>query len=325
MRSAFDRTNERYGFELQYVDARLDATTAPLSKGADGVCLFVNDTADRESLQILADNGVQIVALRSAGFNNVDLHAAAELNLTVARVPAYSPYAVAEHAVALILGLNRRLYRAYNRVRDGNFALDGLLGFDIHGKTIGIIGTGKIGEIFARIMGGFGVTLLGYDRYPRDEVRSLGVEYVGLEELYRQSDIVSLHCPLNHETYHLINDYAISSMKQGVMIVNTSRGPLIDSNAVIAGLKEGRIGSVALDVYEEEADLFFEDLSDQVIQDDTFVRLLTFPNVLITAHQAFFTQEAVTNISDTTFENLKEFIDTKACHNCIDVENAYGH
>lgn len=324
VRNAFDRTNERYGFDLQYLETRLDATTAPLAAGADVVCVFVNDTADRETLRLLAESGVKMVALRSAGFNNVDLHAAQEFGLTVARVPAYSPYAVAEHAVALILALNRRLYRAYNRVREGNFALDGLLGFDVHGKTVGIIGTGKIGEIFARIMSGFGVTILGYDRYPRDELRELGMEYVGLEELYRRSDIVSLHCPLNHETYHIINDYAIDSMKRGAMVVNTSRGPLIDSNAVINGLKEGKIGSVALDVYEEEADLFFEDLSDQVIQDDTFVRLLTFPNVLITAHQAFFTTEAVTNISDTTFENVAEFAEKKACHNCIDVEHAYG-
>lgn len=324
VRDAFDRSNERYGFDVQYLDTRLDATTAPLADGAEAVCVFVNDTADKETLRVLAESGVKMVALRSAGFNNVDLHAAREYGLTVARVPAYSPYAVAEHTVALILALNRRLYRAYNRVREGNFALDGLLGFDVHGKTVGVIGTGKIGEIFARIISGFGVTLLGYDRFPRDELRELGMEYVGLEELYRRSDIVSLHCPLNHETYHLINDYAINSLKRGAMVVNTSRGPLIDSTAVIDGLKEGKIGSVALDVYEEEADLFFEDLSDQVIQDDTFVRLLTFPNVLITAHQAFFTAEAVTNISDTTFENLAEFAEKNACRNCIDVEHAYG-
>lgn len=324
VRESFDRINERYRFDVHYLEARLDETTASLAAGAQAVCVFVNDGADRNTLRVLADGGVKLLALRSAGFNNVDLHAAGDFGITVARVPAYSPYAVAEHAVALILALNRKLHRAYNRVREGNFALDGLLGFDLHGKTVGIIGTGKIGEIFARIMSGFGVTLLAYDRFPRDDCKSIGVEYVGLEELYRRSDIVSLHCPLNHETYHLINGYAIASMKRGVMVVNTSRGALIDSTAVIHGLKEGQIGSVALDVYEEEGDLFFEDLSDQVIQDDTFVRLLTFPNVLITAHQAFFTEEAISNISETTFANIAEFAAEERCGNCIDADNAYG-
>ncbi|MDA3951840.1 MAG: 2-hydroxyacid dehydrogenase [Spirochaeta sp.] len=324
VRVAFDRTNEQHGFTLRYLETRLNETTVALAEGADAVCIFVNDIADRAVMEALAGHGVRLVALRSAGFNNVDLHAAAEFGITVARVPAYSPYAVAEHAVALILGLNRRLYRAYNRVRDNNFALDGLLGFDIHGKTIGIIGTGKIGGIFADIMNGFGVTLLAYDKYPRDDLREKDVNYVSLEELYSRSDIVSLHCPLNHETHYLINENSIGLMKDGVMLVNTSRGPLIDSTAVIDGLKRGKIGSLALDVYEEEADLFFEDLSDQVIQDDTFVRFLTFPNVLITAHQAFFTREAVANISETTFTNLSEFSERNACTNCIDVDSGYG-
>ncbi len=324
VRRFFEPTNEDFGFEIRYLEALLNRDTAPLAEGADAVCIFVNDTADRPALQELARVEVKMVALRCAGFNNVDLAAAEEFGITVARVPAYSPHAVAEHAIALLLGLNRRLHRAYNRVREGNFALDGLLGFDLYGKTVGVIGTGKIGEIFAGIMKGFGTRVLAYDRYPRDEVSGLGVTYVGLEQLYGESDVISLHCPLNHETYHLINEYAIASMRPGVTIVNTSRGALIDSVAVIEGLKSGKIGAVGLDVYEEEADLFFEDLSDQVIQDDTFVRLLTFPNVLITAHQAFFTREAVENISRTTFENIKAWSSETGCANCITSATGYG-
>ena len=320
----FDRVNEDYGFEIRYLEARLNADTAALAKGADVVCIFVNDNADRTALEALAEQGVGMVALRCAGFNNVDLKAAEELGITVARVPAYSPYAVAEHAVALLLGLNRRLHRAYNRVREGNFALDGLMGFDLHGKTVGVIGTGTIGAIFLGIMQGFGTTVLAYDRYPREDLQQRGVRYVGLEELYRESDVISLHCPLTHETYHLINEYAIRAMKPGAMVINTSRGALIDSSAVIDGLKDGRIGAVGLDVYEEEADLFFEDLSDQVIKDDTFVRLLTFPNVLITAHQAFFTREAVENISRTTFTNIAEWREVQGCSNCITAKAGYG-
>ncbi len=323
VRDSFATANESHQHDIRYLEPRLDRDTAALATGADAVCIFVNDLADRPVIEELSRVGVRMIALRCAGFNNVDLRAAEEFGIAVARVPAYSPYAVAEHAVGMILALNRRLYRAYNRVRDGNFALDGLLGFDIHGKTIGIIGTGKIGRIFASIMAGFGTRILAFDRYPSDELGTSGGEYVGLEELYRESDIVSLHCPLNHETYHLINEYAIRSMKPGVMIVNTSRGALIDSSAVIEGLKEGTIGSVALDVYEEEADLFFEDLSDQVIQDDRFVRLLTFPNVLITAHQAFFTHEAISNIAATTLENVAT-TKTGGCQNCIDVASGYG-
>lgn len=324
VRESFDAANGDYDFTIRYLDAPLDRDTAALARGSEAVCIFVNDVADRTVIDILADFGVRMIALRCSGFNNVDLRAAEDRGITVARVPAYSPYAVAEHAVGLILALNRRLHRAYNRVREGNFALDGLLGFDIHGKTVGIIGTGKIGRIFATIMAGFGTTVVAYDRFPGTELPELGGEYVGLEELYRRSDIVSLHCPLNHETYHIINDYAISVMKPEVMIVNTSRGALIDSDAVIHGLKEGRIGSVALDVYEEEADLFFEDLSDQVIQDDRFVRLLTFPNVLITAHQAFFTREAIDNIASTTFANVHAVTSGNDCGNCIDPKSGYG-
>ncbi len=323
VREFFDIVNQEYEFDLHYLEARLNADTARLAEGSDVVCIFVNDNADAAVLEVLAGVGVKMIALRCAGFNNVDLKTAERLGITVARVPAYSPYAVAEHAVALILGLNRRLYRSYNRVREGNFALDGLLGVDLHGRTVGIIGTGKIGGIFAGIMAGFGMRVLAYDRYPRDDLKEQGVTYVSLEDLYGESDIVSLHCPLTHETYHIINDYAINSMKRGAMVINTSRGALIDTNAVIEGLKAGRIGSMALDVYEEEADLFFEDLSDQVIQDDTFVRLLTFPNVLITAHQAFFTRDAVVNISRTTFHNIAEWRDIQGCENCITVKAGY--
>lgn len=324
VRDAFDAANETHGHTLRYLDARLERETAALAEGSDAVCIFVNDTADRATISALADRGVKMIALRCAGFNNVDLRAAEDRGIVVARVPSYSPHAVAEHAAGMLLTLNRRLHRAYNRIREGNFSLDGLMGFDLHGKTIGIIGTGTIGRIFAGIMRGFGTHVLAYDRYPSDDLSAGGVDYVSLEELYRRSDVVSLHCPLTHETYHLINGYAIETMKQGVMIVNTSRGALIDSLAVIDGLKSGKIGSVALDVYEEEADLFFEDLSDEVIQDDVFVRLLTFPNVLITSHQAFFTREAVGNIAGTTLENISEYARTESCGNCITARRGYG-
>ncbi len=324
VRSAFDRALGNSGIELTYLEPRLDADTVSLAAGHEAVCVFVNDVVDGAVVDAMADLGVTTVALRCAGFNNVDIRRAAERGLRVVRVPAYSPHAVAEHALGLILALNRRYHRAYNRVRDGNFALDGLLGFDVHGKTVGIVGTGKIGRVFAGLLRGFDCRILAYDRYPSEELQRSGVEYVTLQELYRQSDIISLHCPLTHETYHLINDYAIGSMKRGVMIINTSRGPLIDSNAVITGLKSGTIGYLGLDVYEEEGDLFFEDLSEQVIQDDTFVRLQTFPNVLITAHQAFFTREATDNIAETTITNIRELADTGSCANEVTVEAAFG-
>ena len=303
--------------DITFLESKLTEETVVLAEGFDAVSVFVNDIVNAEVVHSLADYGVKIVALRCSGFNNVDLHAAAKHDLIVCRVPAYSPYAVAEHALGLILSLNRKYHRAHNRVREGNFSLDGLLGFDIHGKTVGVIGTGTIGQIFIETISGLGVKILAYDKYPSDDVKTRGVEYVDLENLYRESDIISLHCPLIHETYHLINDYAIRTMKPGVMLINTSRGPLIDSTAVIDGLKSGTIGYVGLDVYEEEGDLFFEDLSDKVIQDDTFVRLQTFPNVLITAHQAFFTTEAIRNIRDTTFENLLTIEETGVCANIV--------
>jgi D-lactate dehydrogenase len=265
----------------------------------------------------LKEIGVKLVALRAAGFNNVDIITAKELGIGVVRVPAYSPYATAEHAVGLLLTLNRKYHKAHPRVRDGNFALDGLLGFDINGKTVGVIGTGRIGQIFAGIMQGFNCKVIAYDKFPSKALEEKGVEYVGLEELYRNSDIISLHCPLTYETYHMINEMAISTMRSGVTIINTSRGKLVDSNAVIEGLKRGKVGHLGLDVYEEEEKLFFEDLSDTAIQDDTFVRLQTFPNVLITAHQAFFTKEAVINIAETTFKNIKEYFTDGKCENVV--------
>lgn len=322
--TAFDRADKEGHFDLHYLEAKLDARTFSLAEEHDAVCVFVNDVLDSTVINGLADAGVKYIALRCAGFNNVDLKQAFKRNISVVRVPAYSPYAVAEHALGLILALNRRYHRAYNRVREGNFSLDGLLGYDIHGKTIGVIGTGKIGQVFCRMMQGFESRILAYDVFPSDEMKKIGVEYVGLPELYAQSDIISLHCPFNHETHHLINSESINSMKTGVTIINTSRGPLIDSQAVIKGLKAGKIAYLGLDVYEEEADLFFEDLSDKVIQDDTFVRLQTFPNVLITAHQAFFTREAVDNIAETTLNNLEDISGTGSCKNIVLPEGAYA-
>jgi D-lactate dehydrogenase len=283
--------------------------TVALAKEYDAICVFVNDSLQSPVLETLSETGVKLIALRCAGFNNVDVNKASELGLGVVRVPAYSPYAVAEHTLGLILSLNRKFHKAFTRVRDGNFALDGLLGFDLHNKTVGVIGTGKIGQIFIDLVKGFSCEVLAYDKYPNKELQTSGLKYVDLHELYSKSDVISLHCPLNHDTYHIINDYAINSMKQNVMIVNTSRGKLIDTGAVINGLKSGKVGYLGLDVYEEEEALFFEDLSETVIQDDQFVRLQTFPNVLITAHQAFFTKEAVNNIARTTFENIKEYFE----------------
>lgn len=293
--------------DLRFLEPRLDGLTALLAESCEAACIFVNDTADRDALTALADAGVRYLALRSAGFNHVDLEAARELGLGVARVPGYSPYAVAEHALALILALDRRIHRAYARVREGNFSLDGLLGFDLRLRTVGIIGTGKIGFAVASILRGFGCRLLAYDVHQNPDCVGLGVEYVSLDRLFEESDVITLHCPLTEETHHLIDNAAIATMKPGVMIINTSRGALIDTPAVIEGLKSGKIGHLGLDVYEEEGDLFFEDQSDQIIQDDVFSRLLTFPNVIVTGHQAFFTQNALEQIAATTGENLDAF------------------
>ena len=292
---------------LDFFDARLDAGTARLVADGSAVCAFVNDHVDAPTLEILARAGVRLIVLRCAGFNNVDLAAAERLGLAVARVPAYSPHAVAEHTVALILSLNRKIHRAYARVREGNLALDGLLGFDLLGRTVGIIGTGRIGIAVARIMRGFGCRILASDPVPSPELAALDGEYVSQAELLREADIITLHCPLTPETRHLIDRTAVEAMRTGVMLINTSRGAVVDARAVIAGLKAGKIGFLGLDVYEEEGDLFFENLSDQVIRDDIFARLLTFPNVLITGHQGFFTAEAMTAIAATTIENVSQF------------------
>jgi len=297
-----------YDIELIYLETKLTAQTAGLAAGCPVVCAFVNDELDRDTLQRLSSQGTQLIALRSAGFNHLDLEAAAEFGLNIVRVPAYSPYSVAEHAVGLMLMLNRRLYRAYNRVRDDNFTLDGLLGFDFHGSTVGIVGTGKIGICLAKIMAGFGCRLLGYDLYPNPEFAALPqADYVSLPTLWAQSDVISLHCPLHADTHHLINQTAIAQMKDGVMLINTSRGGLVNTAAVIDGIKQGKIGYLGLDVYELEDELFFEDWSDDIIDDDQFQLLQSFPNVVITAHQAFFTRNALTSIAETTLDNIHEF------------------
>jgi len=292
---------------LHFLEARLTPETAALAAGHDAVCVFVNDDLSAGVLRTLAASGVRFAALRSAGYNHVDLQAAAAEDIRVARVPAYSPYAVAEHAFGLILTLNRRIHRAHNRVREGNFSLDGLMGFDLHGKTMGIVGTGTIGAVFARIAAGLGMRLLASDPRPNSVVQDLGAQYVDLDELLARSDVISLFAPLTEATHHMIDTAAVERMKPGVMLVNTSRGALIDTRAVIDGLKSERIGALGLDVYEEEGPLFFEDRSAAVIADDVFSRLLTFPNVIITGHQAFFTAEAVDHIAETTVRNLLGF------------------
>ena len=293
--------------QLEFFEARLDRTTASLADDYDVVCAFVNDDLGAATLLRLAKTGPKLIALRSAGFNHVDLEAAKSLGLPVVRVPAYSPDSVAEHTVALMLALNRSIHRAHARVREGNLSLDGLLGFDLGSRTVGIVGTGKIGVAVARILSGFGCRLLAYDLYENPDAVELGMEYVDLRSLWERSDVVSLHAPLTPETHHLVDPSAIATMKDGVMLINTSRGALIDTGAAIEGLKSGKIGHLGLDVYEEESDLFFEDLSDTVIQDDMFSRLLTFPNVLITGHQAFFTVEALEAIAHDTVGNITAF------------------
>ena len=307
--------NNTLGYQINYLDAHLTKKTAKLAEGHQAVCAFVNDTLDETVLNALDKLGVTTIVMRCAGFNNVDVPKAKALGIRILRVPAYSPYAVAEHALALIMTLNRKTYKAFNRIREGNFLLDGLVGFDVHGKTVGVVGTGKIGEIFAGIMKGMGCTLLAYDPYPSEAVKAMGVTYVSLDELLSQSDVVSLHCPLMSATHHMINNASVAKMKKGLMLINTSRGGLIETQAVIDGLKSGQIGALGLDVYEEEGDLFFEDLSCDVIQDDVFSRLLTFPNVLITGHQAFLTQEALHNIASTTMQNLKDAFAGQASKN----------
>ncbi|MBL0420201.1 2-hydroxyacid dehydrogenase [Ramlibacter sp. AW1] len=306
-RDFLTRANAAGRHRLVFIDARLDAATVAAAAGSRAVCVFVNDRLDAAVLRELHALGVRLVALRCAGFNNVDLRCAAELGMAVGRVPEYSPHAVAEHTVALILTLDRKTHRAHARVREGNFALEGLLGFDLQGRTVGVVGTGRIGQCFTRIMAGFGCELLAFDPHPDEGCRAAGVRYVELDELLARSDIVSLHCPLTPQTRHLIDAQALARMKPGAMLVNTSRGAVIDTPAVIDALKSGRLGHLGLDVYEEEADLFFQDLSGEVLRDDVFARLLTFPNVLITGHQAFFTEEAMAAIANTTLANIDAF------------------
>jgi D-lactate dehydrogenase len=293
--------------ELRFFEPHLNEETAGLAAGFEAVCVFVNDQVNAAVIETLHSLGVRLIALRCAGYNNVDLVAATKHGLTVVRVPVYSPFAVAEHTVALMLALNRKLHRAYNRVREGNFALDGLLGFDMHDKTVGVIGTGQIGAVVAQIVTGFGCPTLAFDPIPNEICRSLGVRYVELNELFAQADIITLHCPLTPDNKHMINAAAIARMKDGVMLINTSRGALLDTLAIIEALKSGKIGYLGLDVYEEEERIFFEDRSGLILSDDVFARLLTFPNVIITGHQAFFTREALLNIAATTIDNITRF------------------
>jgi D-lactate dehydrogenase len=301
--------------KLRFFEPHLSEETAGLTAGFEAVCVFVNDQVNAAVIATLESLGVRLIALRCAGYNNVDLAAATKHGVTVVRVPAYSPHAVAEHTIALMLALNRKLHRAYNRVREGNFALDGLVGFDMHGKTIGVIGTGQIGTVVAQILTGFGCPTLAFDPIPNEPCRSLGVNYVRLEELLAQSDIITLHCPLTPENKHMINAAAIARMKTGVMLINTSRGALLDTLPIIEALKSGKIGYLGLDVYEEEEEIFFEDRSGLILSDDVFARLLTFPNVIITGHQAFFTREALENIAATTIEKITRFEQGQALGN----------
>jgi D-lactate dehydrogenase len=317
-RTFLEAAAEGSGHELRFFEARLTRDSSALARGFPAVCIFVNDEADGPTLEALAAGGTRLAACRCAGVNQVDLRAARRLGMTVARVPAYSPHAVAEYAVGLILALNRRIHRAFNRVREGNFALDGLLGFDLHGKTAGVVGTGKIGAVVAAILHGFGCRVLAFDTYVNPACEALGVRYVGLDELLEESDVVTLHCPLTPETRRLIDARALARLKPGAMLINTSRGEVIDTAAVISALKSGRLGSLGLDVYEEEEDFFFEDYSNRVIHDDVLARLLTFPNVLITGHQAFFTREALENIADTMVASFTAFEKGEALPNRVE-------
>jgi D-lactate dehydrogenase len=311
----FESYNKAYGFEFSYFETSLHSHTARLAQGFDIVCVFVNDTVDENTIKILADQGVGLIALRCAGFNNVNVDAAKKHKIKIVRVPAYSPEAVAEHAMALILTLNRKTHKSYNRVREGNFSLKNLMGFTLKNKTIGIIGTGQIGETFCKLIKGFGSHIIAFDIAENKTLLDLGVKYVSLDDLFVTSDIISLHCPLNQHTKHLINKDSISKMKKGVMIINTSRGALIKTADVIEGLTERKIGYLGIDVYEQEENIFFDDLSEHIIEDDQIMRLMSFPNVLITSHQAFFTKEAMNEIITTTLENIQSYAEGKSLQN----------
>jgi len=312
---SFNEYNKHFGFELEYYETHLGPHIVNLVEDTDAVCVFVNDKVNAEVIKILASKGVKTIALRCAGFNNIDLNAAKEYNISVCRVPAYSPEAVAEHAVAMILTLDRKTHKAYNRVREQNFSLNGLLGFNLYQKTIGVIGTGNIGKAFCKIMLGFGCKVLAFDIVANKDLETLGVEFLPLMDVLKRADVISLHCPLMEQTHHIINKETIAVMKDGVMLINTSRGGLIDTKAVITALKSRKIGYLGIDVYEQEEKLFFRDLSEDIIEDDTIQRLMSFPNVLVTAHQAFFTEEALGQIADTTLSNIQQLSQQKILTN----------
>ena len=311
--SDFTCFGKEYGIENKFYEAKLNEDTVNLARGFDGVCVFVNDDISAAVIDGLYKNGIRIIALRCAGYNNVDLkHCLGKIS--VVRVPAYSPYAVAEHTMAMLLTSVRRIHKAYNRTKDFNFSLSGLTGFDLHGKTVGVIGTGKIGSVFVNICNGFGMNVIAYDKYPD---KDSGINYVTLDEVFSKSDIISLHCPLTAETYHMISEDTVKKLKRGVVILNTSRGALIDSEALLEGIKARHIGAACLDVYEEEADVFFEDFSGHIVEDDVLARLISMPNVIVTSHQAFLTEEALRNIAQTTTQNLADFFAGKPCKNEI--------
>lgn len=316
-KNLFDEYNKDYGYEITYLESKLNSETAPLAKGFDAVCIFVNDVVDAKTIKILKECNVKLIALRCAGFNNVDIKKL-DKDLVAVRVPAYSPYAVAEHAVALLLSIDRKIYKAYQRTKKYNFTLNGLLGFDIHGKTVGVVGSGKIGKAFIEIMNGFGTKVLVYDKFQDPELaKKMNFEYVELDRLYKESDIISLHCPLTDENYKMINEEALNKMKDGVILINTSRGKLIDTKSLIKKLEQGKIGGLGLDVYEDEEEFFLNDMSNSYIRDEELSILLTMPNVVVTSHQAFFTKEALNKIARDTCENIKEFFETGDCKNKI--------
>ncbi|MBR4013782.1 MAG: 2-hydroxyacid dehydrogenase [Clostridia bacterium] len=312
---SFDKFGEEHGVKFKYFETKLNEDTVELASGYDGVCVFVNDVVNAAVIDRLCELGVKVVALRCAGFNNVDMkHAFGKIH--VLRVPAYSPYAVAEHAMALLLTSIRRIHKAYIRTKDFNFSLSGMTGFDLHGKTVGVIGTGRIGRVFIDICRGFGMKVLAFDKYHAEGLEDGDrVKYVGLDELFANSDIISLHCPLTEETYHIIGEDALAKCKKGVVIINTSRGALVDAEALLAGIKSRRVGAACLDVYEEESELFFEDFSGHIIEDDILARLISMPNVIVTSHQAFLTEEALSNIAETTVKNIVEFFKNRQCPN----------
>lgn len=313
-KESFEKTNTAFGAEITFFETKLNKDTVQLAKGYDAVCVFVNDTVDKEVIDSLCEFGVKVIALRCAGFNNVDMKYACG-KISVVRVPAYSPYAVAEHAIALLLTSIRRIHKAYIRTRDFNFSLNNMTGFDLYGKTVGVVGTGKIGRCFINICKGFGMNVIAYDKFPADDLKEAGVRYVSMDEMFRESDIISLHCPLTEETYHVIDEAAIEKCKKGVVIINTSRGALVDAQALLEGIKSRKVGAACLDVYEEESDLFFEDFSGHILEDDTLARLISMPNVIVTSHQAFLTAEALGNIAETTLSNIKELFETGKCEN----------